>query len=394
MVARLDEVAVADGELVPRGQVKTIQHLEGGIIADLVVSEGDSVLKGDPLVLLDLTSIGASVEAIQVQLDALELKRARLLAEASNTTPVYPSKVSIRRPTILVAEQRNYKIRQDQLKSSLAVAHEQFRQRQSQVDELAALLDGMRTSLKIADEHFELSVALLRDDLTPRMEHLKIQRDLEELRSAILQTESTLIRHRAALAEAEEKEREIVLDFQRLAAEDVAETEVQIASKQEILTAVQDQERRAEIRAPIDGFVQNMRHHTLGGVIQPGEPIMDLVPVDNNLLVEVRVDPRDIGHIEKGMKATVKFSTYDFMRYGGLEGEVINVAADANTDQHGRHYFRIFVETSEIALGAEQDLLLTPGMRATVDIHTGTKRVVDYLIGPVIRLRHEAFRER
>ena len=200
------------------------------------------------------------------------------------------------------------------------------------MDELAALLDGMRTSLKIADEHFELSVALLRDDLTPRMEHLKIQRDLEELRSAILQTESTLIRHRAALAEAKEKEREIVLDFQRLATEDVAETEVQIASKQEILTAVQDQERRAEIRAPIDGFVQNMRHHTLGGVIQPGEPIMDLVPVDNNLLVEARVDPRDIGHIEKGMKATVKFSTYDFMRYGGLEGEVINVAADANTD--------------------------------------------------------------
>ena len=394
MVARFDEVAVADGKVVPRGQVKLIQHLEGGIVADLMVSEGDSVLKGDPLILLDLTSIGAGVAAIQVQLDALKLKRARLLAEASNTTPVYSSKISIRRPTILAAEQRNYEIRQAQLQSSIAVSHEQFRQRQLQVDELTALLDGMRTSLKIAEEHFELSSALLRDDLTPRMEHLKLQRDLEELRSAILQTESILIRHRAALAEAKEKEREIVLDFQRLATEAAAETEVGIASKQEILTAAQDQERRAEIRAPIDGFVQNMRHHTVGGVIQPGEPIMDLVPVGNNLLVEVRVDPRDIGHIEEGMKATVKISTYDFIRYGGLAGEVINVAADANTDQHGRHYFRIFVETSETTLGVEKDLPITPGMLATVDIHTGTKRVVDYLIGPVLRLRHEAFRER
>ena len=179
-----------------------------------------------------------------------------------------------------------------------------------------------------------------------------------------------------------------------MATEAATETEVEIASRQEILTAAQDQERRAEIKAPIDGFVQNMQHHTLGGIIQPGEPIMDLVPVDNNLLIEVRVDPRDIGHIEKGMKATVKFSTYDFIRYGGLEGEVINVAADANTDRQGGHYFRIFIETSETALGEEEDLPITPGMRATVDIHTGTKRVVDYLIGPVLRLRHEAFRER
>ena len=187
MVARLDEVSVADGEVVPRGQVKTIQHLEGGIIADLMVSEGDAVLKGDTLIFLDLTSIGASVEAIQVQLDALELKRARLLAEASNTTPVYPSEISIRRLTILAAEQRSYDIRQAQLKSSISVSHEQFRQRQLQVEELTALLDGMRISLKIAEEHFELSTALLRDDLTPKMEHLKLQRDLEELRSAILQ---------------------------------------------------------------------------------------------------------------------------------------------------------------------------------------------------------------
>ena len=136
-----------------------------------------------------------------------------------------------------------------------------------------------------------------------------------------------------------------------------------------------------------------MRYHTVGGVIRPGEPILDLVPAHDRLLIETRVDPRDIGHIEVGMPATVKITTYDFIRYGGLDGTVVRVAADAYKDETGWHYFRVVIETDRRTLG-DVALPIIAGMLATVDIHTGTRRVVRYLVGPVLRMRHEAFRER
>lgn len=393
-VARLDEVVVAEGEVVPRGQVKTVQHLEGGIIEELMVAEGDRVGEGQPLLALDLASTGINVEALQAQLDGLELRRARLMAEANDTIPDYPPGSGERRPTVLAAEQRIFEDRKAELESATTRAREQVRQRRLQVTELEARLAGLESSLRPAEERFALSESLLEDELTPRMEHLQIERDLEELRSGITQTRAALPRSRAALAEAVEREREAVLAFRRNASEELAETEVDVVRRQELLNTARDQELRTIIAAPLEGFVQNMRYHTVGGVIRPGEPIMEIVPAYDKLLIEARVDPRDIGHIEVGLPATVKVSTYDYIRYGGLDGEITHIAADANTDRMGRHWFRVVVETDRTALGESGNLPITPGMIATIDVHTGTRSVLEYLVGPVLRMRHEAFRER
>ena len=392
-LARFDEVVIAQGEVVPLGQVKTVQHLEGGIIEELLVAEGDGVTAGDPLILLDPTRAGANVEALRAQLDGLALRRARLMGEAGGGKPDYPPAPGERLPAVLAAERRSHADRQAQLASALAVVREQIRQRELEVRETEALLHGLRSSLDVSEQRLALSASLLADDLTPRMEHLQIEGRVQELLSGVAQTEAALPRARAVLAETEERERETELDFRRQASEQLAETEVEIASRQAMLVAARDQERRAAILAPIDGVVQNMRYHTVGGVIRPGEPILDLVPAHDRLLIEARVDPRDIGHIDVGMRATVKITTYDFIRYGGLDGTVLRVAADANTDETGRHYFRVAVETERSSLGGVA-LPIIAGMLATVDIHTGTRRVVDYLVGPVLRMRHEAFRER
>ncbi len=391
--ARFDEVVVAQGEVVPQGQVKTVQHLEGGIIAELIVREGDRVAAGDTLVLLDPTRTGANVDALRAQLDGLEIRRSRLLAEADGTTPRYPRKPSERQPAILAAERQNHVHRDAQLNSALTVVREQIRQRGLEVEETEALLTGLKRSLKVAEERLAMSASLLEDGLTPRMEHLKIQSKVEELRGAAAQTEAALPRVRAALAEVTERERETVLEFRRGAADELVETEVDIARRREMLIARQDRKRRATILAPINGFVQNVRYHTVGGVISPGDPILELVPTHDDLLIEARIDPRDIGHIKVGMRATVKITTYDFVRYGGLDGVVVNVAADASTDASGWHYFRLAVRTDETMLGDDR-LPIMAGMQATVDIHTGEKRVLEYLVGPVLRMRHEAFRER
>ena len=182
--------------------------------------------------------------------------------------------------------------------------------------------------------------------------------------------------------------------FRREAREETGRVEQGIARLQELLAEATEQGVRAEIKSPIEGVVKNMRYNTIGGGVSPGEAIMEIVPTGDKLVVEAKLNPTDRGYVEEGQRAVVKVTTYDFVRYGGLDGAVLHVAPDSTTDQDGAPYFRVIVETDKTYLGEEGQLPITPGMQATVDIHTGEKSVMDYLIKPALKLRHEAFRER
>ena len=163
----------------------------------------------------------------------------------------------------------------------------------------------------------------------------------------------------------------------------------------ELLIEATEQSGRALIRSPIEGIVKNLAFNTIGGVVRPGDPIMEIVPTGGNLVIEAKLDPTDIGYVEEGQNAVVKISTYDFIRYGSLDGKVIMVAPDSSTAEDGSPYYRIVVQTEKSYLGSENGKeLISPGMQATVDIHTGKKSFVDYLIKPVLKLKSEAFRER
>lgn len=393
-IASLDEVSIADGEVVPQGQVRLIQHLEGGIIKELFVEDSARVKAGQPLVELDLASGGVNREELQVRIDGLVLKRARLAALATETAPSYPPDAAERHPQLVVAENEALSLTRAQLESRLASAQGRVDQRALEVAELEARQRAFAASLPLVEERYRLSLSLLEEQLTPRMEHLERERELEELKGEVDRLRSNLPRAKSALAEAREAAREISLEFRRAISEQITLVELEIARELERLVKATEQRSRTVIASPIEGVVQNLAYHTIGGVVGPGDAIMQIVPSRERLLIEARLDPRDIGHVQVGQRAVAKVSTYDFVRYGGLEGQVVSIAADADTDRSGQHYFRVVVETTESALGPDGSLPIIPGMQATIDIHTGEKRVLDYLVQPVLKIRSEAFRER
>jgi adhesin transport system membrane fusion protein len=299
-----------------------------------------------------------------------------------------------RHPDLVDAENEALALTRAQLASRVSSARERVSQRVLEVTELQARRSTLSKSLPLVQERFRLSKSLLDEDLTPRMEHLEREREFEEIKGEIVRLNASLPRVEAALAEAEENGREIELEFRRAVSEQITLVQLEIERERSRLLKATEQRARAVIASPIDGVIQNLAYHTIGGVVGPGDPIMQIVPSRERLLIEARLDPRDIGHFEVGQRAVAKISTYDFVRYGGLEGTVINIAADADTDDRGRHYFRVVVETGDSTLGDDGNLPIIPGMIATVDIHTGEKRVIDYLIQPVLKIRSEAFRGR
>lgn len=391
---KLEEVSVAAGEVVPQGQVKVVQHLEGGIIKDVLVREGQGVAAGQSLVLLDLATVGIDMDELRVRLDALSLKRARLAAEASGTTPAFPPEAGERLPELLAAEIRVMEARRAQLESEKEVFAQQITQRRQEIKEVTAQITGVTKNLKLVEERFVLSQSLVADNLVPRLEHLELQGEVEQLRGTRARLLAAAPRISAALKEIVERERGVTLGFRRQAQVEMGDVELEIARINQNIHRASDQEQRTLIVSPIDGVVKSLNHTTRGGVVRPGEPIMEIVPTHDRLVVEVKLDPRDIGHVRVGQKAVVKVSTYDYIRYGGLEGMVANIGADATTDRDGNTFFKVFVETERSSLGEDDELPIIPGMQATVDIHTGEKPVLTYLIQPVLKLRHEAFRER
>lgn len=392
---KLPEVAVATGEVVPQGKVKTVQHLEGGIVEELFVTEGDAVRAGTPLLLLDLASSGTNMEELQVRLDSELLVRARLIAESTGTEIEFPDGLTLRRPALANAQRQAFEARKRELASTLNIMREQVKQKELETKELDARRKAVARNYKLASERLKMSKSLLTEGLTAKMEHLELEAEVESLEGELRSLQPALPKALAAVEESAQRLREGQVRFRREAQDELGKVEQNIARVNELIVQAEEQGSRAEIKSPIDGVVKNMRFNTIGGVVRPGDPILEIVPTGDNLVIEAKLNPTERGFIKKGDPAKVKISTYDFARYGGLEGIVVRVAPDASLNEDGTPYFSVIVQTDKNYLGNDvNDLPITPGMQATVDIHTGDKTVVDYLVTPILKLRHEAFRER
>lgn len=393
--SELDEVAVASGEVVPKGKVKLIQHLEGGIIQEIHVIEGDNVKMGQPLIRLNLATSGVNRDELQVRLDSQVLVQARLEAETQGGKLKFPEDAATRRPRQVVAQRQSFKARKRELNSIMNVQKNLVRQRELEVLEFESQRRSIDRNLILAQERLKMSAELLADGLTPKLEHLKLRSEVENLDGETKTLGPSIRRARAAVAEARGRVREEQIRFRREAQDELVKTEQAIGRITELLAEATEQGGRAEIKSPIDGVVKNMRYNTIGGGVSPGEAIMEIVPTGDTLVIDAKVNPTDRAYITKGQRTVVKVSAYDYSRYGGLDGIVSLVAPDSSTDESGEPYFRVLVETDKTYLGdREGDLPITPGMQATIDIHTGKRTVLDFLIKPVLKLRHEAFRER
>lgn len=366
-----------------------------------------------------------SANLLKAQLEAFEARKRELEA----TKRVLNNQMNQKELEVkeLESKRKTLEDRKRETASSAGAIHQQVRQKELEVMELESKHRAVSNNLNLAKERFKMSESLLASGLTPRMEHLQLEAEVANLEGEMSTIESSIPRAQAGVAEVkghlrEEKERvegelnnlipaipraraaveeiesriqEEVVRFRREARDELSTVEQAISRIGTLLDEATEQKGRAEIKSPIEGVVKNMGFNTIGGVVRPGDPIMEIVPTGENLVIDAQLNPTDRGYVEQGQKAVVKISTYDFVRYGSLDGEVILVAPDLSTDPNGNPYFRVVVKTDKTYLGqVEGDLPITPGMQATVDIHTGEKSVIDYLVKPVLKLRHEAFRER
>ncbi|MBL4748037.1 MAG: HlyD family type I secretion periplasmic adaptor subunit [Magnetovibrio sp.] len=394
--SKLDEVAVSQGNVIPLGKSKVIQHLEGGIVKEIFIKEGDLVYAGKTLMQLDLGSSGANIQELQVRLDSEILTRARLEAEATGLKqPLFPADIAANVPVQANAQRRAFDARKRQLSAGKAILQELVKQRKLDVEELAAKRRAIQGNLKLTKERFKISTALLKDGLTSRVDHLQLEAELTNFKGELQSVQASIPRARAAVSEARRRVQEDDTRFRREAQDELNKTEQTIARIGQLLRKANEQGVRAEIKSPIDGIVINLAFSAVGNVIKPGEPILEIVPTGDNLVIESRLPPTDRGYVAEGQRALVKISTYDYARYGGLDGEVILVAPDTSIDEKGNPYFRVVVQPEKSFLGSVPGMLpIMPGMQATVNIKTGQKTVMNYLLKPVLKLRDEAFRER
>jgi len=391
----LDEVTVAEGVVVPKGDLKVVQHLEGGRISEISVREGSRVEADQILLQLDRQSAGLNSEELQAQLDTQLTLRARLVAEAENKEPVWPAAVRSRSPIVVQRQQDIYRTKSTELRRTDSALRQTVVQKEAAVRELEVKRKSTRTNLERARERLKDSAELLKQQLVPRSEHLLLEAEVEDLESEISTMGEAIRRTGAEVEEAKLRRQETLDRFQREAREQLGEIEQAVVGLEEQLKSTTERGSRLEVRSPIAGIVKNMRYTTVGGVVKAGEPIMEIIPVGEKLIVDAKLNPTDRGFVIEGQPARVKVSTYDFVRYGALDAVVTLVAADSTEDEEKGPFFQVLVEPNKNHFGeVEGQFPITAGMQATVDIHTGKRTVIDFLIRPVLKLKSEAFRER
>ena len=387
-MTELDEVTVAEGKVVPLGDLKVVQHLEGGIIKEIYVREGDQVREGESLIQLDVRAAGLSQDELEVQLFQQLAVKGRLEAEAAGKAPVFPAEVREKRPQLVEAQLAAYNARKEELESTVNVLRNAATQREQEGKDLAGKLQSTTRTLELARQRLSDSNELLKRELTPRAENLKLQAEVADLQQTFNTLKGGVASSEFAVREAQGRMREKLDAFRREANTELGKVEEKIGQLREQVNQSGERSARLEIRSPISGIVKNMRTSTVGGVVKAGEPIMEIVPTGEKLVVTAHLNPLDRGYVEVGQPAQVKLSTYDFVKYGTLDGKVTRLAADATQDPEKGPYFEVVVETEKNYLGRiEGELPITPGMIATVDILTGTKSAIDFLIKPVIKMK-------
>lgn len=393
---RIEETARAIGRVIPSQQVQVVQSLEGGIVREVLVREGDVVDAGDVLMKIDDTRFGAERGELLERETAIRAEIARHEAEAGFADTVsFPDGLQARNPLATAAEEQLFLSRRDQLDRELQVLTAQLAQRQSELNELRALRARTRAVIAPLSQEIALTKDMFDRGLVPQIELLRLESRLAELNGDIAVSEASELRLQAAIEEAEKQIDAARSAYVLSARQRLAELQVQLAVVQETLRSATDRVARAQLRAPVRGTINTINAKTIGAVVQPGAPLVEIVPIDDSLLIEADLGPRDIAFVRPGEAASVKISAYDYVVYGALKGEVVRIGADTIATEEGAEFFRVVVRTEKSYLGSEDDPLpISPGMIASVDIQTGEKTVLSYLAKPILRAQAEALRER
>lgn len=393
--ATLEEVARGDGQVIPSSEIQVIQSLEGGIIESFPVKTGDRVQKGQVILHLRNEQFKSDLSASQQKYYGILATVTRLQAEAEEKPLEFPEEVTKLVPDSVRAERDAYDANQKQRQGQLAVLEQQRSQRQQEVAELKRRIADISSVLNLAQEERAMVAPMVERGAANKMELLQLDRQIAQQRAELNGLRLALPRSETAVKEADERINELKSGFRATAQREMAEKTIEMNTVRETMSAHRDRTDRSEIRAPMDGIVKDIKISTVGGVARAGEPIMEIVPVDDMLVVEGRIKPSDIAFIHVGQKAVVRLSSYDFSIYGAMEGKVTEIGADSFTNDKGESFYRVRVETNAEKLRkGDKEFDIKSGMQATVDIITGEKTVMQYLLKPFIKASQTALRER
>lgn len=394
--AVIDEVTKGDGKAIPSSKIQKIQNLEGGIVSELFVTEGQIVLAGAPLIRLDDTRFASNVGETEADRLSMLLRVERLSAEVDDRPLNFPADVLKAVPTQAASEESLYISRRQQLHDEIGGLQEQLIQRQQELREFTSKQSQYRSALSLQRQEINMSEPLVAQGAVSPVEVLRLKRAEVETRGQLDATTLAIPRAESAIKEVQRKIDETRGKFRSEALTQLNEARTDLNKAQATGKALEDRVSRTLVTSPVRGIVNKLLVNTIGGVIQPGSDLVEIVPLDDTLLVEAKIRPQDIAFLHPGQDATVKFTAYDYTIYGGLKAKLEQIGADTITDEDKKTtYYIIKLRTERSHLGTdEKPLLIIPGMVASVDIITGKKTVLSYLLKPIIRARAEALHER
>ena len=394
--AEIDNLTRGTGKVIPSNQLQVIQNLEGGIVSDILVDEGDSVNEGDVLVKIDATGLQSSFDENRLRYDELQAKSIRLQAEASGQPFSVDAQTRQRIPELIRHEKSLYDSNNEQLQSKLRIYEQQIVQKRSEYAENQMKIEQLGLNFELIKKEMAISEPLVANGVVSEVEFLKLQRQAGDIESALKSAKLLKPRLVSVIEEAKNKLEEVRLDFRNRAKEQLNETSAEMARLEKTSVARLDKVERTLVRSPVTGTVKRLYVNTIGGVVRPGMDIVEVVPSQDTLLVEAKIRPADIAFLRPGQKAIVKFSAYDFSIYGSLEGELKHISADTIIDEGDKQsYYLVRVHTDSDHLGSdEKPLKIKVGMTADIDIVTGKKTVLDYILKPILRAKNNALSER
>jgi adhesin transport system membrane fusion protein len=394
--AVIDEVTKGDGKAIPSSKIQKIQNLEGGIISELFVKEGQIVEAGAPLIRLDDTRFASNVGETEADRLSMLLRVERLSAEVDDRPLNFPEDVLKAVPGQAKSEESLYISRRQQLHDEIGGLQEQLIQRQQELREFGSKQAQYRQQLGLQRQEINMSEPLVAQGAVSPVEVLRLKRAEVETRGQLDATTLAIPRAESAIKEVQRKIDETRGKFRSEALTQLNEARTDLNKASATGKALEDRVSRTLVTSPVRGIVNKLLVNTIGGVIQPGSDMVEIVPLDDTLLVEAKIRPQDIAFLHPGQEAIVKFTAYDYTIYGGLKAKLEQIGADTITDEDKKTtYYIIKVRTERSHLGTdEKPLLIIPGMVASVDIITGKKSVLSYLLKPIIRARAEALHER
>ncbi|GAB3478019.1 HlyD family type I secretion periplasmic adaptor subunit [Marinomonas epiphytica] len=393
--AALDEVTVGDGKVIPSSQVQEIQNLEGGILKEINTQVGQTVERGQLLMTIENTEALSSLREQQAESISLRVRASRLEAESSGDEPEFDPELRALYPDVVNREIDLYNNRLASLETNQLVFQQQIEQKRQEIVEQEAKLANLRQSFELSQEELNLTRPAFEQGAVSRVELLQLERQVNQLKGDLEATQLAIPRARSALKEAQNKLKESAAKFRAEAQEDLTNVRGKLDQIKESSVSLEDKVSRTQVRSPVKGIVKQIQINTVGGVIRPGMNLMEIVPLEDSLLIEAKVRPEDIGFIKPGLHAVVKLTAYDFAIFGGLPAEVENISADTILDEEGNSFYQIRVRTDKNYLGtAEAPLPIIPGMQASVDVITGKKTLLDYLLKPILKAKQNALRER